>query len=577
MERFIVAVIVLASVKVAEAQTTGACCFPDASCAVRDQILCEAQGGVFVRAGITCANVVCTGACCLPNGSCAVVTPQSCTASSGTFGRFGSLCANVVCGGACCHANGSCALSNEAACTAPSAFQGLGSTCGTVDCKGACCLRDGSCEETGEPECQSDNGVFQGLSAICAETDCAGACCLPNGTCVETSQPGCVQDQSGEFLGLTEACAGTVCIGACCFPNLPGKPCSEVGHGICVAANGQYQGRETTCSDDCPVAMPTAFTYQGQLKRRGVPLNGQIDARFTLWLSPTGDQAGDQIGTPYPVNAIEVVNGLFTVELDFGQDAFNGNARWLQIDLHDRRDPPGTFVTLSPRQQLTPTPYALQTRGIVVTDDGHVGIGTKTPSGPLTVHAVGTGFVHEGDTIQLATRLDSSGASIGTLSAHPLHLRTQNFDALTIDTSRRVGIGTTVPEVKLHVIGGSDATLSGGGFLQLGNSGGTNVAIDNDEIMARSGQAASTLFINKDGGDVKFGGAIDIGYEIVEVVDFSNNSIIAQCPTGKRVIGGGCACLLDQVQSSQPLGDTAWYCSCNGDNPQAFAICARVK
>ena len=64
-----------------------------------------------------------------------------------------------------------------------------------------------------------------------------------------------------------------------------------------------------------------------------------------------------------------MVDGLFTVELDFGSDVFNGDARWLEIGVRPG-DSSGSFTTLSPRQELTPTPYALQTRGIFVVGKG---------------------------------------------------------------------------------------------------------------------------------------------------------------------------------------------------------------
>ena len=344
MERLIVAVILLASVKTADAQLTRACCLPNGSCAIREPQVCLAQGGFPDSRHATCDNVVCNGACCLPNGNCAFVIPQTCIAASGTFDGFGSLCADVVCGGACCHANGSCAQSNEASCVSPSTFQGLG--------------------------------------AACANVDCEGACCLPDGTCAETNEPGCVQVQSGEFLGLAATCPASVCTGACCLAD---KTCVQTGPGSCAQFGGEYQGRESNCGDECPVAMPTAFTYQGQLKRAGVPLNGLIDARFSLWMHSTGQSPEHQIGSALALDSVEVANGLFNVELDFGQDAFNGNARWLQIEIHDHADPPGTFTTLAPRQPLTPTPYALQTRGITVDEENRVGIGTKSPAEALTV------------------------------------------------------------------------------------------------------------------------------------------------------------------------------------------------
>ncbi len=55
---------------------------------------------------------------------------------------------------------------------------------------------------------------------------------------------------------------------------------------------------------------------------------------------------------------MEVVDGYFTVELDFGGGIFDGDKRWLEISLRlgDTADP---FTLLSPRQEVTASPYAL--------------------------------------------------------------------------------------------------------------------------------------------------------------------------------------------------------------------------
>src|SRR5262245_21050681 len=100
----------------------------------------------------------------------------------------------------------------------------------------------------------------------------------------------------------------------------------------------------------------TSFTYQGQLKQAGVPVSATADFQFRLFGVPIG---GSQIGTTQSVNNVTVSAGLFTVSIDFGANTFNGDARFLEIAV---RSPAGggTFTTLTPRQALNATPYALK-------------------------------------------------------------------------------------------------------------------------------------------------------------------------------------------------------------------------
>src|SRR5581483_11520541 len=115
--------------------------------------------------------------------------------------------------------------------------------------------------------------------------------------------------------------------------------------------------------DSTPVG--TSFTYQGELKQSGAPVNGTCDIQFSLFDALTG---GTQIGSTQTIGGVSVANGLFTVGLEFGPGAFNGDARWLQIA---PACPPGSgFTTLTPRQALTPSPYAIFAPNIPLAGSG---------------------------------------------------------------------------------------------------------------------------------------------------------------------------------------------------------------
>jgi hypothetical protein len=100
-------------------------------------------------------------------------------------------------------------------------------------------------------------------------------------------------------------------------------------------------------------AESTAFTYQGDIKDGGTPANGNYDLTFGLYASSSG---GSSVGAVL-TNSVGITNGLLTATLDFGH-VFDGTAYWLEIGVQSQGGTNG-FVLLSPRQSLTPVPYAL--------------------------------------------------------------------------------------------------------------------------------------------------------------------------------------------------------------------------
>lgn len=113
-------------------------------------------------------------------------------------------------------------------------------------------------------------------------------------------------------------------------------------------------GLTLLCAAAGSPALGNGFTYQGRLKQSGAPVTGNVAMTFRLYDAATSPP-GAQIGASITLPVVAVDDGLFTVALnsggEFGPAAFNGGARWLEVVVD------GT--PLSPRQQVTATPYAL--------------------------------------------------------------------------------------------------------------------------------------------------------------------------------------------------------------------------
>ena len=101
-------------------------------------------------------------------------------------------------------------------------------------------------------------------------------------------------------------------------------------------------------------AQGSAFTYQGQLQNNSSPASGTYNLQFSLY---TNSANGAAVAGPVTTSAVAITNGLFTVTIDFGGAVWNGQTNWLQIGVETNGS--NSFTVLLPRQQLTPTPYAI--------------------------------------------------------------------------------------------------------------------------------------------------------------------------------------------------------------------------
>lgn len=102
-------------------------------------------------------------------------------------------------------------------------------------------------------------------------------------------------------------------------------------------------------------AQTSIFTYQGRLSDNSLDAQGTYQMQFSLYDMAAG---GTQIGSTIENTMVEAVNGVFTVQLDFGSTAFDGTDRFLEIAVCKTTCP--TYTTLNTRQQITSAPYAVK-------------------------------------------------------------------------------------------------------------------------------------------------------------------------------------------------------------------------
>jgi hypothetical protein len=212
---------------------------------------------------------------------------------------------------------------------------------------------------------------------------------------------------------------------------------------LSATAFGMPPGARFATESNAPnTALGSAFTYQGQLKLNGVPVNSTCSIAFKLFDAPgTGAPpiGGAQVGNTLN-QSVTIVDGLFTTQLDFGA-VFQGEGRWLEMT----PDCGAGAVTLSPRQPLSAAPYALFSAAPWVTsggnlfyNGGNVGLGTTTPTDAKLVIQVPTGTnasVTTDGNVKLFSRLNPTNGEIGTLTNHDLIFTTGGFTSMQIDAA----------------------------------------------------------------------------------------------------------------------------------------------
>ncbi len=129
-----------------------------------------------------------------------------------------------------------------------------------------------------------------------------------------------------------------------------------------------------------------------------------------------------------------------------------------------------------------------------------------------------------------------------TSSSHAFYAGTSSStstELMRIQGNGLVGIATSAPSTALHVYGSSDVVLAtaASGLITSGISTGLNIAIDNNEIMARNNGVKSGLYMQAEGGDFSIHNLM-AGTEFI-VKDNGYVGVGAPNPSTKLHVGGG--------------------------------------
>jgi hypothetical protein len=220
-----------------------------------------------------------------------------------------------------------------------------------------------------------------------------------------------------------------------------------------------------------------AFTYQGQLKGPGGPVNGTCDLRFILWDAAVG---GSPLGNTLTWEGVEIEDGLFTARLDFGgMDIHTGAARWLEVDV---RCPTGVgdYVPLEPRQELTGAPAALSL-ALPFYAEANVG-------GPLAsfVNTSGDGeaalFSSLGGVALWAESPASDGLHVATAGQDGVRVVSAGGRGLAVDTAAGDGVFVNTAHnngvrVNSADYNGVQVDAAGGDGLEVGSAGVDGVEV----------------------------------------------------------------------------------------------------
>jgi hypothetical protein len=311
----------------------------------------------------------------------------------------------------------------------------------------------------------------------------------------------------------------------------------------------------------------------------GVPPNGTYDLTFALF---DDRGAGSQIGDTVTNANVAISNGVFTVELDFTAKPFDGTALWLEVGVRSIVSI-GPSETLTPRQPVTPVPYALRAinattaasadAAALATNATTAATATAVPWSGITsrpgglddgdndtLYSNGAGLTLTGTQFSLDTvftdtlywKLGGNAGTtpgvnfVGTTDNQALELKVNNARVLRLEpnaTSPNVIGGNPDNSVVAGVFG---ATIGGGATNYIQNDadfgtigGGWNAIQANADYATISGGWSNVIAVANVGGVIGGGMGNLIQSNTVSATIAGGYTNLIQLDTDYSAIGGG--------------------------------------
>lgn len=232
-------------------------------------------------------------------------------------------------------------------------------------------------------------------------------------------------------------------------------------------------------------AQTTAITYQGRLNDNSVAANGNYQMQFSLYDAISG---GTQVGATVENANVSVTNGIFTTQLDFGANAFDGGERFIEIAV--RRNSSESYVTLDPRQPITSAPYATRARFATTAEVANTALNAERLGGFDSSEFVRGNVVRSfnGRTGDTGIAPGNNVSLTVSSSSNFVRLDVTAVNRITTRYSNQFTISGNSIQKFIMTCSGSTETPIGGGYVML-NAIGSSGAFALRFVLLQSGPA----------------------------------------------------------------------------------------